>query len=278
MASLSATEKKYLGEILFPKDALGYVLDFTDPTYSEFFHQFNVDINSQRYRTYGDSKAKRLRAFWEQDPDNLVGKVLNEMLDLHKVTCELNNVALNLPVMEKCAEIVRRLTGIQVVAEPETINGFLKKDFGSISFAKLPVEESLRPILKTRLNEALATMNAKAHLSTIFMCGSILEGALLGVSQSHPSRFNKSRTSPKDDDGKVLPFHKWSLAQLIDTACDIQLIGLDVKKFSHALRDFRNYIHPYEQMRSGFSPDAHTARICLQVLKAALASLSKDRV
>ena len=44
----------------------------------------------------------------------------------------------------------------------------------------------------------------------------------------------------------------------------------DVKKFSHALRDFRNYIHPYQQMSIGFQPDEHTARICFQVLKAAL--------
>jgi hypothetical protein len=53
------------------------------------------------------------------------------------------------------------------------------------------------------------------------------------------------------------------------------MLGLDVKKFSHALRDFRNYIHPYEQMASRFNPDAHTAQICFQVLRAAISALSK---
>jgi hypothetical protein len=51
----------------------------------------------------------------------------------------------------------------------------------------------------------------------------------------------------------------------------------DVKKFSHGLRDFRNYIHPYEQMQSGFAPDEHTAKLCFQVLKAALASVAGER-
>ena len=64
---------------------------------------------------------------------------------------------------------------------------------------------------------------------------------------------------------------------LNDTACDIQLLKPDEKKFSHGLRDFRNYIHPYEQMDSGFTPDKYTAELCFQVLKAALASLAGER-
>jgi len=51
------------------------------------------------------------------------------------------------------------------------------------------------------------------------------------------------------------------------------LLRLDVKKFSHVMRDFRNYIHPYEQMASKFNPDKHTAEICLQVLRAAIVGL-----
>ena len=100
---------------------------------------------------------------------------------------------------------------------------------------------------------------------------------MLGVAQKSPEEFNRSPVSPKNAEGKVKPLHEWSLAQFIDTACDIELLKLDVKKFSHGLRDFRNYIHPYQQMVSGFSPDEHTAKVCFQVLKAALASLAGER-
>ena len=72
-------------------------------------------------------------------------------------------------------------------------------------------------------------------------------------------------------------FPDWSLAQMIDVACELGYLKIDVRKFSHALRDFRNYIHPYQQMSSQFAPDKHTAEICIQVLRAAIASLGGSR-
>jgi hypothetical protein len=120
-------------------------------------------------------------------------------------------------------------------------------------------------------------MGAKAYLSTIFLCGSVLEAVLLGAAQKEPARFNRASASPRDASGGVKRFHEWTLAQFIDVACEIGLLKPDVKKFSHGLRDFRNYIHPYEQMVSGFTPDEHTAKVCFQVLKAALASIAGER-
>ena len=77
--------------------------------------------------------------------------------------------------------------------------------------------------------------------------------------------------------GKVKRFQDWTLAQFIDVAADLGILKPDVQKFSHGLRDFRNYIHPYEQLVSHFTPDEHTATVCYQVLKAALASIAGDR-
>ena len=89
-----------------------------------------------------------------------------------------------------------------------------------------------------------------------------------------------AKSSPKDNSGKVKQFHEWSLAAFIDVAKDLSLIQHDTHKFSHSLRDFRNYIHPFEQMSSGFKPREHTAKICLQVLKAAINEIieSKDKL
>jgi hypothetical protein len=133
------------------------------------------------------------------------------------------------------------------------------------------------PIIESRLNEARTAMTAGAYLSTIFLCGSVLEAVLLGAAQKEPARFNRASASPKAADGSVKRFHEWSLAQFIDVASEVGLLKPDVKKFSHGLRDFRNYIHPYEQMLSGFTPDEHTAKVCFQVLKAALANVAGER-
>lgn len=108
------------------------------------------------------------------------------------------------------------------------------------------------------------------------MCGSVLEGILLGVATSKMREFNQSNSSPKNKENKVLPFHEWTLSNFIDVAHNIGLLGLDVKKYSHCLRDFRNYIHPYQQMSSGFNPDIDTAKISWQVLKASITDLTKN--
>jgi len=113
-------------------------------------------------------------------------------------------------------------------------------------------------------------------LSVILLAGSTLEGLLLGMAIKHPKQFNTSKSSPKDSNGKVKQFHDWSLSTFIDVARDIGLIQYDTHKFSHSLRDFRNYIHPFQQMSSGFSPREHTAKICLQVLKAAIYEISEN--
>ena len=113
-------------------------------------------------------------------------------------------------------------------------------------------------------------------MSVIFLSGSSLEGILLGIASKYPREFNKSKSSPKTPIGIVKPFNEWTLSNFIDTAHDIGILKEDVKKFSHSLRDFRNYIHPYEQVSSRFNPDEHTAIICWQVLKAAIYQITNN--
>lgn len=276
MSSLTDIEKRYLEKIL--NMGGGYVLDYSDATYGEFFSRHKVDIHGRKYQTYGTSKAKKMRAFWEQEPDALVGTVLSEMLDSYEADCDLNGREIEAPVLEKARGIVGRLTGKPVpVKSAETEDQFLNREFTIPNIQRLPIEVQAVPIIESRLAEARAALKAGAHLSVIFLCGSVLEGVLLGAAQREPARFNQAKASPKSADGSVKRFHEWNLAQFIDVASEIGVLKLDVKKFSHGLRDFRNYIHPYEQMASGFAPDEHTAKVCFQVLKAALASVAGER-
>ncbi len=69
-----------------------------------------------------------------------------------------------------------------------------------------------------------------------------------------------------------------NLNDLINAAHEIGLLKKDVAKFSHVLRDFRNYIHPYQQMSERFFPDENTAKICMQVMKGALLQISRYRI
>jgi hypothetical protein len=158
------------------------------------------------------------------------------------------------------------------------VDDFLEKEFEDISLDNLGLDGVITEILKIRFNEIKRCLSAKTNLSVIFFSGSSLEGILLGIALKYPKNFNQANSAPRNIEGKVKQLPEWTLSQLIDTAYEINLLKEDVKKFSHALRDFRNYIHPYQQVSSGFNPDHHTARICFQVLKAAIYQLTTNKI
>lgn len=276
MSTLTEVDKRYLEKILGMEG--GYLLDYNDINFGQFFNRHGVDIHGTKYQTYGTSKAKKMRAFWDNEPDALVGKVLSEMLDVYETNCKLNNNKIDTAILQESRNIAARLLGRpQPAPSSKTGDDFLNREFSIPNIQKLSIEASVVPIIESRLDEARKALGAGAHLSVIFLCGSVLEAVLLGAAQKEPARFNRAAASPKANDGKVKHFPDWSLAQFIDVACEIDLLKPDVKKFSHGLRDFRNYIHPYEQMVSRFTPDEHTAKLCFQVLKAALASVAGER-
>jgi hypothetical protein len=58
----------------------GYVLDFSNQTYSEFFKdELQININDDRYCDIGTSKGKRLRSFLKQSGPSDVLRVLNSL-------------------------------------------------------------------------------------------------------------------------------------------------------------------------------------------------------
>lgn len=182
-------------------------------------------------------------------------------------------------LVRKEAEIsFQRLEKVEIVTEIEkdTENEFLMREFSNVNVQGLRLEGAITDVLQFRIKEIEKCFSSESPLAVILLAGSTLEGILLGLATKHPKTFNTAKSSPKDGAGKVKPFHEWNLAGFIDVAKDLGLIQHDTHKFSHSLRDFRNYIHPFEQMSSGFSPRIQTAKICLQVLKAAIHEINEN--
>ncbi len=276
MSSLTDIERRYLERVLGMGG--GYVLDYSDLTYGAFFKKYGIDIHGPKYKSHGTSKAKKMRAFWDQEPDATVGQVLSEMLDSYVASCDLGGTEIDKPVFAKGRAAVGRLLGNSTKAKsPPTESRFLDAEFSIPNIGKLPIDAPVASVIEKRLKEARLALKAGANLSVIFLCGSVLEAVLLGAAQKHLAKFNNTKASPTNSAGSVKKFHEWSLAQFIDVSCEIGLLKPDVKKFGHGLRDFRNYIHPYQQLVSGFTPDQHTAKVCFQVLKAALADVAGER-
>jgi hypothetical protein len=135
-------------------------------------------------------------------------------------------------------------------------------------FDKLNLEYGISEILKKRWDEIQKCIDANATLSAVIMMGALLEGFLLGVMQRKPQLANTASNSPKKN-GKVKHFAEWSLNDMIEVAHEIGWVQLDVKKFSHALREFRNVIHPYQQLALNTYPDIDTCKISWLVVQAA---------
>ena len=219
---------------------------------------------------------KRLRAFWTIENDKLVGEVLESLLELANSINEINTKD-----YKQAQQYIDRLQGKktteQTAKEEFTENDFLKQEFSKIDISLLKLDYSFEEIIKQRLNEIELSLNNGASLSVIFLCGSTLEGLLLNIATQNPQKFNTSQSAPKLKNGKVKALHDWTLDSLINVSYDTGIIKLDIKKFSHTLKDFRNYIHPRQQASQNFNPDKHTAEISWKVLQATIANLIGDR-
>jgi len=283
MANLKQNEFLILEKVFEMEQ--GYVLKFSNSSFQQFIRNVcRLDIYNSKYAIHGDSKAKRLRVFWQTETDIIVGKLINEMLAYLKTNRQINNIAIEKNeaiLFNECLKIANRLRGVSdkttsnKVSET-TKDEFLKRDYKDITLDNLNIDVPVVEILKSRLFEIQKNIKSESALSSVILCGSVLEGLLLGLAIKNIKEFNQSPASPKNKEtGKVLLVQDWTLSSLIDVAYSVGFIGLDVKKFSHSLRDFRNYIHPYQQMSSGFTPDIDTAKISWQVLQAAISDLTK---
>lgn len=206
--------------------------------------------------------------------DNLIAD-FNKILTFDKWKIKREHSEIIFQKLDKVV-IENQTPKVQVVEIKE--EDFLSQEFRDLSIDKIGLDGSVTEVLNYRFAEIKVCLEKEVPLSAIILIGSSLEGILLGVALKNMKEFNQAASSPKDKEGKVKQFPMWSLSNFIDVAFELKLLNQDVKKFSHALRDFRNYIHPYEQMSSNFHPDKHTAQICWQVLKAGIFQLTKNRI
>lgn len=173
-----------------------------------------------------------------------------------------------------------RLNGIEPYFEKIDINFETDAQISELQplpapdFSSLNLDTALAKLLAERWNEAQRCVDAQSYLAATIMMGGLLEGLLIGSLQNFPKQANQSSASPKRD-GKVKRLAEWSLSQMIDVAHEQGWIDLDIKKFSHALRDFRNLVHPNEQLSTGANPDKDTCNISWLVVQAAVNDLAR---
>lgn len=108
--------------------------------------------------------------------------------------------------------------------------------------------------------------------SRMILAGGLIEALLLDALLGDETRARGcANASPKSLD-------EWSLATLIDVAVDLGLISEGPKQHGHAVRDFRNLVHPGKEMRGDYivgEHEAHAAEVTLRMVIRDLLSRNK---
>lgn len=119
MSSLTHIEKKKLERVLGMGG--GYVLNFSNRTFDEFFREVvGVDIYDERFDRGSGSKANRMRAFWDVATDNQIAILLEGLIEAWEI---YNDGPIPGSSRDLFREIIRRLTGKSRAKEPIDTEG-----------------------------------------------------------------------------------------------------------------------------------------------------------
>jgi hypothetical protein len=127
-----------------------------------------------------------------------------------------------------------------------------------------------------RWREAQRCVHAEAYTAAMILMGSILEGLLLSRAQLSPAEACRCARAPRDRAGNVLGISAWKLGALIDVSVELGWVQSDRGKFSHALRESRNVVHPWEAVMVKANFDEATCKTSWSVLDASVEDLLKS--
>jgi hypothetical protein len=115
MSDLTAVERVVLERALRMDG--GYVLNFSNRTFADFvLYSTGLDIDDPKYRSGGDSKAKRLRSFWKFESNPVVGKLLGDFFEAWQT------LGGSSPPPEDYLRIVRRLKSDAPIPDMEYLS------------------------------------------------------------------------------------------------------------------------------------------------------------
>jgi hypothetical protein len=114
MSDLTSIEKLKLERLL--EMGSGYVLDFYNRTFREFIlENVNIDIDNDKYLCNGSSKANRLRTFWKEESNPIVGELLEKLIEYWRVKRLIDKKEIRpeeQDLFDECKNISQRLTGL----------------------------------------------------------------------------------------------------------------------------------------------------------------------
>jgi len=148
MANLTSIEKLKF-EKFFGMSG-GYVLDFSNRSFQEFvLDNAQIDIYSDKYSYDSNSKANRMRAFWDKENNFIVGKLIVSLLEYWKAQKVMNSSDITpseKDLFDECTKIAERLTKDLPIENIDVLHSKSgKKDFSLLAKSIRKSIESNQP-------------------------------------------------------------------------------------------------------------------------------------
>lgn len=138
------------------------------------------------------------------------------------------------------------------------------------SIKTLDIGIELKEIIIERVEE-LSNMIETAPTYALIACGGILEGILYGLAQKYPKQFNCQKK------GEHVKFEDWSLNDYLQAVNEMGLVDKANQVFSVILRDYRNFIHPQQELKSKEpTPSKETVQLCCKAMENIIVQICKN--
>jgi hypothetical protein len=210
--------------------------------------------------------------------------ILSEPI-FEEIKKELSNIIYassfkDLTELDKEKELINRITHKVKILQED-----IKIDYSQIS--KTPLKKinippfdfiqikELITILKRDYQEVLICKETECWKASIILCGSLIEGILYDLLKQNEARALESTGAQKDKDGKILPLEDWSLTYLINTAANLNLIETGIKGLHHATKDYRNLVHPTNEIKSSYKLKKEEADNAFAILNMLIRDLTE---
>lgn len=139
----------------------GHLLDFSHRTLAEFFEDYNIDIDEPRYQVGSGSKANRMRGFWLESSDILVGSVLKGMIEYYDDKrgsgSYIDTSGYSDELRDKCLNIANQLS-----------SGTYSAQLGSQPSQATPIKQATQGAIKHPLHTPAQQTPAQQAVQTRF--------------------------------------------------------------------------------------------------------------
>ena len=133
--------------------------------------------------------------------------------------------------------------------------------------------EKLRGVLLAYHSQAIEGEKSGCYLGALIGSGAVVEGLLTWALYEFKERALEAYRSHWKDAKQPPNIETWDVSKLITIAGDIGLIGPKAKDACWAIKEFRNFIHPYNLLKQSARPDGALAVSALAGVKEVVRSV-----